>query len=707
MLPLVVLLAALVAVPLVALAGAWRGHRAADLGLVAALTLLGTLAVLWVTAGESQVASRVPGVLGQGLDFALHRPGLMFALVSTGLWAAATAFAAGYVSRARTRYFVFSTLCLAGNLGFYLAGDFFTLFVFFELVSLASYALVVHEQDEEALAAGRLYLYLGILGGLSILGGLLVLGSITGGTAFAPEVKLAGRAGGLAVALLVLGFAVKAGLVPLHFWLPRAHPAAPTPASALLSGVVIKTGIYGIARTLGLLAADQAAVAGQLVLWVAAATMLLGGTLALCEVNVKRLLAYSSVSQIGFITCGLACALLLADDGAIGMAGALFHVFNHAFFKGTLFMLVGMVYLRAHRLELTSLRGAGRGLPLVGAAFLVAAAGMAGVPGSGGYASKTLLHEALVEAAHIGVPGLGLAEVLFKAAAALTVAYAARLCYVLFISRPEERRPGGERPVEQGLTLGLGGLMLAVGLRPGLWLERLVLPAVTGLGYGGKAIEHLGHVEFFGLAAIKGALWPLALGLALFGYLLRRDFRVALPLPGWSMARVVTAVTRGGEAACRLAERLDAMLDPSWVARWGGALCHLVGRLDTIFDPARALRYGEDACRIAREFDAAMDPERALFRPEVEGAPSGVDAAAGWPARWFDRLAHALRAFGGWVKSAVSDALGQVVRADPTLGEKSEAPPGRMSLMNLNVAGMMIVSVVVVALLLLVVLSGR
>jgi formate hydrogenlyase subunit 3/multisubunit Na+/H+ antiporter MnhD subunit len=210
----------------------------------------------------------------------------------------------------RNRFYLFLLLSLGADLGVLFARNFLVLYAFFELLTLFSFVLVVHEESGEAMDAFKRYLYLGIAGGLSLLGGIILLYSTTGSLAIEPMLAgTQGWMGYLIAAMMIAGFGVKAGMFPLHVWLPRAHPVAPTPASALLSGIMVKVGIYGIMRTLLLFSPFSVAGAaiGHWLLWIGLITMLVGWVLALTQDHIKRLLAYSTISQIGYIIVGIGC----------------------------------------------------------------------------------------------------------------------------------------------------------------------------------------------------------------------------------------------------------------------------------------------------------------------------------------------------------------------------------------------------------------
>jgi formate hydrogenlyase subunit 3/multisubunit Na+/H+ antiporter MnhD subunit len=514
--------------------GRGRVCGALALGVTAAVLLC--LGASWL-GGAVQGDLSLDGVLGWGLRFRVDPAGLFFALAASFLWFMATLFSLRYMAHghAHRRYYAFLLLSLCGTLGVFLARDLFTLFLFFELVSLGSYPLVAQEETPEALAAGRLYLFMGLAGGLALLWGTMWLESLAGTTALGAHL-VAGSPSWpwvASVALIVAGFGVKAGVFPVHIWLPRAHPVAPAPASALLSGVMIKTGAYGIFRLVRLFAAPAehggtvpafAAGLGYALLALGLVTTFVGAFLALGQSNAKRILAYSSMSQMGYLLLGLGMAGLLGDGEAMAAAGFTLHVLNHGLFKATMFILAGVVYLRSHDLDLGRLGGLGRRLPVTATVFALAVAGIAGVPGLNGYASKTLLHDAILLLRH-GQPGpiWGCVEVLFTLASALTVCYTARLWYLLFwprrstVALPGRAvEPERETRLEVGVAICLALAMLAVGLAPGLARDRLLEPALLAVGYEEHAVHHVAGLEFFGWQALKGALLPLGLGSCLF-----------------------------------------------------------------------------------------------------------------------------------------------------------------------------------------------
>ena len=272
--------------------------------------------------------------------------GAFFSFFASILWFAASLHAFKYMEheQKRTRFFVFMLLTETATLGVFMVLDFFSLYLFFEAMGLLAYALVIHSETRKARSAAAKYICMTIVGGLALLGGVFLYLGYAGTVSFKPLLDSAWLTGSfkvVALVCLIAGFGVKAGMLPLHIWLPDAHPAAPSPASALLSGVMIKAGAYGILRTIltffqqpaahgaeaaGGHAAEGAAHAatglaadvqmlGFAVIWIAVATMFIGMLLALVQNDVKRTLAYSSVSQMGYIPFGRGCMACVGVEG--------------------------------------------------------------------------------------------------------------------------------------------------------------------------------------------------------------------------------------------------------------------------------------------------------------------------------------------------------------------------------------------------------
>jgi NADH-quinone oxidoreductase subunit L/multicomponent Na+:H+ antiporter subunit D len=391
-----VLPAAAVAVPSVAVVLVLASRATPNLRETwTVLASLTTLAVVGAMVAATDTHVTPLGSLA-GIDLSLRADpaGLLFALLASTLWIATSVYSVGYVralgAERQTRYFAAFAASIAATMGVALAADLLTLFVFYELLTLATYPLVVHSGDAAARRAGRKYLAYTLGGGVLALTGILLVQVAADAVAFVP-----GGVAGVATAdpalarvafgLLVVGFGVKAAVVPLHAWLPAAM-VAPTPVSGLLHAVaVVKSGAFAVYRTVlyvfGPETAGALGVALPLAI-VAAATMVLAGLVGLRQDNLKRGLAYSTVSQLSYIVLGIALLNPLA------VLGALLHVVAHAFMKITLFFAAGVIYVETGQKYVSDLAGVGRRLPATMAAFAVGAAGLVGFPLVAGFVSK-------------------------------------------------------------------------------------------------------------------------------------------------------------------------------------------------------------------------------------------------------------------------------------------------------------------------------
>ena len=349
-----------------------RNEKARDCFAIVLTALELVLAVVLAFVHSGGTFLQVSGFLVTGLSFEVNGFKAAYAVITALMWAGTTLFAPEYFRHEKEgleRYWMFILLTLGATEGVMLSGDLMTTFIFFEILSFTSFTWVIHEQTKEAVKAGYTYLFIAVFGGLVLFMGLALLYYETGTLSYA-DLKAAvdacpDRGMILAAGICVLlGFGAKAGMFPLHVWLPKAHPVAPSPASALLSGILTKVGIYGILMiTLHALVEDY--VFGSIILIAGMITMLLGAVLGVFSVNLKRTLACSSMSQIGFILTGVGMLILLSAAGseegyAIALPGLLLHMVNHSIIKLTLFMCAGVVVMNLHKLNLDEIRGWGR-----------------------------------------------------------------------------------------------------------------------------------------------------------------------------------------------------------------------------------------------------------------------------------------------------------------------------------------------------------
>jgi hydrogenase-4 component B len=380
-----------------------------------------------------------------------------------------------------------------------LADNVLTFLLLWEAMSLASYFLVMTEHDgPDTTAAGGWYLAMTHVGLALILTAFVLLIPPAGGSSFA-ELRLTAEglppaARGLVFTLAVLGFGGKAGLVPLHVWLPRAHPAAPSHVSALMSGVMVKLGVYGVLRVgLDLLGEGPAWWGGLLIL-LGAASALLGVLYALMEDDLKRLLAYSTVENVGLVFIGAGAGLLFASLGepaaaVLALAAALYHALNHTAIKSLLFLGAGAVLHATGTRDMNRLGGLIRGMPWTAAGFLLGALAIAGLPPLNGFVSEWLLFQALLPAIQSSTPLLPPLMTLAVGALALTAGLAAatfvKAFGITFLAIPRSAAAGAahEAPPSMRAAMALlAGACLLLGVG-----SVAVLPRLAGLldGYAG------------------------------------------------------------------------------------------------------------------------------------------------------------------------------------------------------------------------------
>jgi len=394
---------------------------------------------LWISGDGVLLESELAGWVGFGLHFELDGFRLIYATIVAFMWCMTLIFSREYFAHYhnRNRYYFFNLMTLGATMGVFLSADLYTTLVFFEIMSFTSYTWVIHEEDEAATRAANTYLAVAVIGGLAALMGLFLLWNKLGTLKISELYDAACACSdktGLYVAgcCILFGFGAKAGMYPLHIWLPKAHPVAPAPASALLSGVLTKSGIFGIlVLSCNIFRYDKNW--GVLILTLGVITMFLGAVIALLSINLKRILACSSMSQIGFIMVGIGMMGLLGEENALAARGALLHMMNHSLFKLLLFMVAGTVYMNLHKLDLNDIRGFGRKKTLLKLLYLMGALGIGGIPGWSGYISKTLLHESILE---YGGPWIMKAvEWIFLISGGLTLAYMTKLYVAIFVER--------------------------------------------------------------------------------------------------------------------------------------------------------------------------------------------------------------------------------------------------------------------------------
>ena len=374
---------------------------------------------------------------GLAIKLRVDAMGMLFALVASTLWIATSAYSIGYMrglaEHNQTRYFSFFAIALSATIGVAFSANLFTMYLFYEMLSLATYPLVTHHQDEEARFSGRKYL--GFILGTSIgfvLPAMLVTYFATGTLDFASQGIMAGHFSKSAIILLLLlfvfGFA-KAGIMPFHAWLPAAM-VAPTPVSALLHAVaVVKVGAFSIFRVITGIFGIQLLTTlhlGTMLCYIAAFTILAASLIALSQDNLKRRLAFSTISQLSYIVLG---ASLLSPKGILG---GLLHIAMHAFGKITLFFCAGAIYVATHKKNISEMVGIGRRMPVTMAAFFIGSLSVIGLPPTGGFFSKWNLVLGTMEAGRL------IMLFVLLASSFLNAVYFFPIVYRAFFCTPEE-----------------------------------------------------------------------------------------------------------------------------------------------------------------------------------------------------------------------------------------------------------------------------
>ena len=496
-----------------------------------ALTGIAVFALAVLTALQPALSFTIPGFCGLGLNLKADGFRSLYACVAAFMWMMTGLFSRQYFSHYhnRNRYYFFNLMTLGATLGVFLSDDLYTTFIFFEIMSLTSYAWVAHEETPGAMRAAGTYLAVAVIGGLTTLMGLFLLWHEVGTLSFT-GLKEALAEGGSTVTtvaawLTLVGFAAKAGLYPLHIWLPKAHPVAPAPASALLSGILTKSGVFGLIVICANIMPGNAAFGNALLIF-AAVTMFLGALLALLSTDLKRTLACSSMSQIGFITVGLSMMVLLGGEGSLAAYGSVMHMVNHSLIKLCLFMAAGVVYMNLHKLDLNDVRGFGRGKPVLHIAFLLGALSIACIPPIGsGYNSKSLLHESILEYIHLLQAAGGAwqpykaLEVLFVISGGLTIAYMTKLYICLFWEKHPTRQAefdamNGHYLTKQSAVALLGSAILLplLGALPQLLMSPM--GARSAAFFGQEAIA--APIHYFSLENLTGALQSIVIGAATY-----------------------------------------------------------------------------------------------------------------------------------------------------------------------------------------------
>ena len=493
------------------------------------------LCILCVTVLKKEPVSFVLNdFCGRGLYLKADGFRAIYAMIAGFMWMMTTLFSKQYFAhyKNRNRYYFFMLLTLGATIGVFLSADLFTTFIFFELMSFTSFVWVAQDEEKASLRAASTYLAVAVIGGMVMLMGLFLLNHVAG-TLNMDELLMASKevkdktllyvAGGC----FLFGFGAKAGMFPLHIWLPKAHPVAPAPASALLSGILTKTGVFGILVISSQMFLHDEAW-GKTILLFGVVTMFIGAVLALFSIDLKRTLACSSMSQIGFILVGVGMQGLLGEHNALAARGTILHMINHSLIKLVLFMAAGVVFMNLHQLDLNSIRGFGRKKKTLMFSFLMGALGIGGIPLWNGYVSKTLLHESIVEYQHMLEGSEQLStyvtiEWIFLITGGLTVAYMLKLVIALFVEKNEDQEKMDALNKiymnrKSKLVLLVSAILLPLlGILPNFTMDEIA-DATQGFVHG-HGPEHA--VSYFSFVNLKGAIISILIGVVIYFGLVR------------------------------------------------------------------------------------------------------------------------------------------------------------------------------------------
>jgi formate hydrogenlyase subunit 3/multisubunit Na+/H+ antiporter MnhD subunit len=457
--------------------------------LAACLVILGVALASLVGAAGAPSVLRLPlGLPWIGMHFRIDPLAAFFLVVANLGGAAASLFALGYGQHetAPGRVLPFYGAFLAGMNLVVLADDAFTFLVAWEFMSLSSWALVMaHHHDPENSRAGYIYIVMASFGTLCLLLAFGLLAGGSGGYTFAEMRSQPSALPGLVLILVLLGAGSKAGLVPLHVWLPLAHPAAPSHVSALMSGVMTKVAVYGFIRIVMDVGGPPAWWWSVVVILLAGITCVLGVLSALMQHDLKRLLAYHTVENIGIIFIGLGLALAFSAHSmpaaaALAMTAALFHVLNHSLFKSLLFFGAGSVLAATGERDMEHLGGLMHRMPLTAFTFLTGCMAISALPPLNGFVSEWLTFQAILLSPDVPSWGIKLIVPAVGAMLALSAALAAA-CFVkafgvTFLGRARTLVAQEAHEAERASLAAMfafAGLCLIAGLLPGLVIDAL------------------------------------------------------------------------------------------------------------------------------------------------------------------------------------------------------------------------------------------
>lgn len=510
------------------------------------------------SVSQNPILFTIDGIFGVGLSFKLELLNLNLILLTTFIFFSITLYQfSNYENTSHERSFSwFFILTYVSAIGALLSNDLMAFFLFFEIVTFTTYGLIVRERDKnpKVLKVGFMYITMGVFGGLLILSGIIALYAFTG--AFSWDVlallylETNNQAYFVSI-LFILGFLIKSAAVPFHFWLVRLYNETPYSINALSSGILTKLSAFGLLKVITLIyfvsnnrIGDMTPILSSIkwlglgLIIIAALTMLVGVGLALVEEDMRKMLTYHSISQMGYILLGIGIAAYLGEKGALGLSGSLYHMVNHALFKSALFMSAGILYNITKEHSMYMMGGILKKFPLLGLLTLVPVLGITGMVGFNGYASKALIHHAVTESIQYGHPAFIVLEVVFILVSAGTVTSFLKFYWFIFINAiPTHIKKLDFKPQIAWFALVINAiLILLIGIFPNFLITEFYGPITLNTYYNIDFVnKYLIQLDYFSLLEIRGMLGILILGSSMFYLGIRFDL-FHQHLPHWLSA---------------------------------------------------------------------------------------------------------------------------------------------------------------------------
>lgn len=502
---------------------------------------------------ESPIFFNLSGVFGVGISFKLELLNLHLILLTTFVFFSVSLYQlSNYETSSHVRsYSWFYILTYTAALGALLANDLMAFFLFFEVVTFSTYGLIVRERDKNSkvLRVGFMYITMGVFGGLLILSGIILLYAFTGGfewDALALLYSETGTRAFLVSGLFIIGFLIKSAAFPFHFWLVRLYQETPYSINALSSGILTKLSAFGLLKVVTLIysfnpldninmvtSLNSIKWLGLALIFIAAITMIVGVGMALVEEDMRKMLTYHSISQMGYILLGIGIAAYLGEKGALGLSGSLYHMVNHALFKSALFMSAGILFYITGEHSMYMMGGILKKCPLLGVLTLIPVLGITGMVGFNGYASKALIHHAVTESIQYGHPAFIILEIVFVLVSAGTVTSFLKFYWFIFINAiPTHIKKLNFKPQLAWLALVINAiLILSIGLFPQFLITEFYGQITLNTYYNVDFVnKYLIQLNYFSLLEIRGMLGVLVLGVFMFYIGIRFDlFHKHLP----------------------------------------------------------------------------------------------------------------------------------------------------------------------------------